>query len=179
MSEFRPNPALPEEDFGIKILRDGTWLHRGRPMARHNLVKLFATVLKRDENGDFWLQTPAEQGRIEVEDAPFIAVEMQRQTSEKGENLLFRTNVDDWAALDADHPLVMREDTAGMLCPYIHIRGRTGCGIEAKLSRAVYYELAALAVPHVDDANLYGVYSAGCFFPLGTAAALAADSETD
>lgn len=179
MSEFRPNPALPEEDFGIKILRDGTWLHQGRPMVRHNLVKLFATVLKRDENGAFWLQTPAEQGRIEVEDAPFIAIEMQRQTSENGENLLFRTNVDDWVTLDADHPLVMRADVAGALCPYIHIRGAQGCGLEAKLSRAVYYELVALAVCHPEDTNLYGVYSAGRFFALGHAEMLAAADETD
>lgn len=169
MSDFAPTPLAPEEeDFAIKILRDGTWLHRGRPIKRHNLVKLFATVLRRDENGDFWLQTPVERGRIEVEDAPFIAVELRREASESGENLLFRTNVDDWVVLGARHLLRMRKGA-----PYIHIRD----GLEARLSRPVYYELAALAVPAPQDADLYGVYSAGEFFPLGRIDNMAADTE--
>lgn len=164
MSDVRPHPAPPEEDFGIKILRDGTWLHEGRPIARGSLVRLFATVLRRDENGDFWLETPAERGRIEVEDAPFIAVELKREASENGENLLFRTNVDDWVTLDDAHPLRFGHDSAdGSPVPYIHIRG----GLEARLARSVYYELAAQAVPHPVQADLYGVYSGGRFFALG------------
>lgn len=167
MSETRTAHYPPEEDFGIKILRDGTWLHRGRPILRHNLVKLFATVLRRDENGDFWLQTPAERGRIEVEDAPFLAVEMRREASGAAQNLLFRTNVDDWVTLGTAHGLrIGIEPQTQTPVPYIHIR----YGLEARIVRSVYYELAALAVPHPQRADLYGVYSGGDFFALGGAA---------
>jgi uncharacterized protein len=164
MSDKIAAPALPEEDFAIKILRDGTWLHRGRPILRHNLVKLFATVLRRDEKGDFWLQTPVERGRIDVEDAPFVAVEMRQEASESGQNLLFRTNVDDWVRLDAEHGLRFGVDPQAQTpVPYIHIRG----GLEARILRSVYYELAALAVPDAADPDLYGVHSGGGFFALG------------
>lgn len=164
MSDNSAASALPEEDFTIEILRDGTWLHQGRPILRHNLVKLFATVLRRDENGDFWLQTPAERGRIAVEDAPFVAVEMRQEASESGQNLLFRTNVDDWALLGAGHDLRIGIDAETQTpVPYIHIRK----GLEARIVRSVYYELAALAVPHAEDRNLYGVHSGGRFFELG------------
>lgn len=181
MSENLPpqplaSAGLPEEDFAIRILRDGTWLHQGRPIMRHNLVKLFSTVLRRDENGDFWLQTPAERGRIDVEDAPFIAVELRREASEKGENLLFRTNVDDWVTLDAAHGLRLGADLAGQTpVPYIHIRG----GLEARLHRNVYYDLAALAQPHPhpENADLYGVYSGGVFFALGTVSSVSEDKK--
>jgi hypothetical protein len=164
MSDNHPLPALPEEDFAIEILRDGTWLHRGRPILRHNLVKLFATVLRRDENGDYWLQTPAERGRIAVADAPFVAVEMRQEASERGQNLLFRTNVDDWVTLGAGHELRIGTDTETQTpVPYIHIRK----GLEARIVRSVYYELAALAVPDPDHPDLYGVHSGGGFYELG------------
>jgi len=166
MSETQPAHNPPEEDFGIKILRDGTWLHQGRPILRHNLVKLFSTVLRRDENGDFWLQTPAERGRIEVEDAPFLAVEMRQEASGAAQNLLFRTNVDDWVVLDTAHSLRIGIDPQTQTpVPYIHIRR----GLEARIVRSVYYELAALAVRHPQEADLYGVYSGGDFFVFGRA----------
>lgn len=163
MSETRSRIDPPEEDFGIKILKNGTWLHRGAPIGRLNLVKLFATVLRRDEKGDFWLQTPVERGRIEVEDAPFVAVEMRREFSENKQELHFRTNIDAWVRLDAEHPLVIKpaRDTA-QLSPYICL----GKGLEARLDRSVYYELAALAEPHAGQPDLYGVNSAGMFFAL-------------
>src|SRR6218665_905727 len=163
MSETRSRIDPPEEGFGIKIIKNGTWLHRGAPIERLNLVKLFATVLKRDENGDFWLQTPAERGRIAVEDAPFVAVELRREGAGDTQTLHFRTNIDAWVRLDAEHPLIMKpaRDT-GQLTPYIHIRS----GIEARLGRSVYYELAALAEPAAAQPDLYGVNSAGMFFAL-------------
>jgi len=143
MSDKSAPPALPEEDFAIEILRDGTWLHQGRPILRHNLVKLFATVLRRDENGDFWLQTPAERGRIAVEDAPFVAVEMRQEASELGQNLLFRTNVDDWVTLGTGHALRIGMDAETQTpVPYIHIRK----GLEARIVRSIYYELTAFTV---------------------------------
>lgn len=163
MSDRPATAPLPEEDFGIKILKNGTWLHQGRPIVRQNLVKLFASVLRRDEIGDFWLQTPAERGRIEVEDAPFMAVELRRDGAGRGQMLHFRTNVDDWVALDAAHALYLRAaPETGLLEPYIHIRG----GLEAKIARSVYYELAGLVENAPDDEHLYGVYSGGVFFPL-------------
>ncbi len=149
---------MVEEDFGIKILQNGTWLHQGRPIMRHNLVKLFATVLKKDENGDYWLQTPVERGRIEVEDVPFLAVEMRQETSEQGKNLLFRTNLDDWVTADAAHPL--RFGAA----PYVTVRQN----LEARLTRAVYYELMHLAHERPAGSDHWGVTSANVFFPIST-----------
>lgn len=143
-----------EEDFGIKILKNGTWLHQGRPIMRHNLVKLFATVLKIDEKGDYWLQTPVERGRIEVEDKPFIAVELKVEASENGQNLLFRTNMDEWVTLDAAHPLLV--DTS----PYVMVRG----GLAARLNRPTYYALMDLAQEEAPDSGVFGVRSAGQFF---------------
>lgn len=149
---------MVEEDFGIKILQNGTWLHQGRPIMRHNLVKLFATVLKKDENGDYWLQTPVERGRIEVEDVPFLAVEMRQETSEQGKNLLFRTNLDEWVTADAAHPL--RFGAA----PYVTVRQN----LEARLTRAVYYELMHLAHESPAGSDHWGVTSANVFFPIPT-----------
>lgn len=165
MSENRTRIDPPEEDFGIQILKNGTWLHRGAAIERLNLVKLFATVLRRDENGDFWLQTPVERGRITVDDAPFVAVELRRDISGDVQALHFRTNIDEWVRLDAEHPLIIKpaRDT-GQLTPYIHIRG----GLEARVDRSVYYELAALAESHAEQPDLYGVNSAGTFFALMT-----------
>lgn len=145
-----------EEDFGIKILKNGTWLHQGRPIKRQSLVKLFTTVLRIDENGDYWLQTPVERGRITVEDKPFVAVEMQVKPSEKGQNLLFRTNLDDWVTVDAAHPLLF-DDT-----PYVMVRD----GLAARLNRATYYALMERAEPAAEDATIYGVWSGGAFFPV-------------
>jgi hypothetical protein len=150
-----------EEDFGIKILKNGTWLHQGRPIKRLPLVKLFATVLKIDEKGDYWLQTPVERGRIEVEDKPFLAVEMQVESSEKGQNLLFRTNLDDWVTVDAAHPLLF-DDT-----PYVMVRD----GLAARLNRATYYALMEMAAPAAGDVKAYGVRSGGVFFPVARIAA--------
>lgn len=147
---------MVEEDFGIKILQNGTWLHQGRPIMRHNLVKLFATVLKKDENGDYWLQTPVERGRIDVEDVPFIAVEMRQEASEQGKNLLFRTNLDEWVTADAAHPL--RFGAA----PYVTVRQN----LEARLTRAVYYELMHLAHENPAGSDQWGVTSANVFFPI-------------
>lgn len=143
-----------EEAFGITILKNGTWLHQGRPITRHNLVKLFATVLKIDEKGDYWLQTPVERGRIEVEDKPFIAVELKVEASENGQNLLFRTNMDEWVTLDAAHPLLV--DTS----PYVMVRG----GLAARLNRPTYYALMDLAVENEAGSGVFGVWSAGQFF---------------
>jgi hypothetical protein len=140
-------PSPEDEKYPIRIARDGTWFYHGSPIGRIELVKLFATVLRRDEAGDYWLITPAERGRIVVEDVPFVAVELQQRE----DGLHFRTNIDHWVRLDAEHPLSWR---AGV--PYILVRA----SLEARLATSVYYELAAL----VENG---GVASAGQFFAFG------------
>ena len=107
-----PNDAGPPTDFGIRIAKDGTWYHNGLPFRRMPLVKLFATVLKRAENGDYLLVTPVERGTIEVEDAPFVAVEMTAEGEGREQMLKFRTNLDEWVTADADHPIWLVIDVA-------------------------------------------------------------------
>jgi uncharacterized protein len=151
--------------FEMRIARDGTWYYRGSPIGRIALVKLFATVLRRDEQGDFWLITPAEQGRIEVEDAPFVAVELNAVGKGPDQALTLRTNLDEIVAVDRDHPLRIEHDpVSGEPSPYVLVRD----GLEARLNRAVYYELVELGLERrAGDDHVYGVWSAGCFFPLG------------
>ncbi len=160
-------PDTPiEEHYDIKILRDGTWLYNGTPINRHNLVKLFATVLQKDAEGRFWLVTPYERGMIAVEDAPFTAVELRVESAGKGQILSFRTNLDDWVVAGAAHPIRVAQDAqSGHQSPYVMVRG----GMEARISRAVYYELAAMAVPDDADAGIYGVWSQNEFYAIGRA----------
>lgn len=130
------------------------------------LVKLFATVLKRDSAGDFWLETPVERGRIEVEDAPFIVVELEAKGSGQDQTVRVRTNLDEWVTIGPDHPLRLRLPQSGPATsplPYVAIRP----SLEGRLLRSVYYELVELGDSHqLDSALLYGIWSAGQFFPL-------------
>lgn len=157
-------------DLPFVIKRDGTWLYRGTSINRKELVCLFASVLKRDAEGVWWLRTPAERGRIEVEDAPFVAVELQWAGDSRRQTLTFRTNIDQVVTAGPDHPIRVSHDI--VTCeptPYIRLRGGEGdFDIEARVNRAVYYELVALAVPEYVGAHLMlGVWSSGQFFPLG------------
>jgi hypothetical protein len=153
-----------EEYYGIRILKNGTWLYNGTPINRHNLVKLFASVLKKDEAGGYWLITPYEKGRIEVDDVPFAAVEVKTEGAGKAQVLQFRTNIDDWVTADAAHPLRVSFDARnGEPSPYIMVRD----GLEARITRAVYYELVKIAAEDEKEQGLYGVWSQGAFFPIG------------
>ncbi len=157
-------------DLPFLIRRDGTWLYRGSPIARKELVCLFASVLKREADGSFWLETPAERGRIEVEDAPFVAVELDWMGDGRQQTLSFRTNVDQVVTAGPDHPIRVAHDV--LTCeptPYILMRPDAGDhGVEARINRAVYYELVALAVPEwVGCRRMLGVWSCCRFFPLG------------
>jgi hypothetical protein len=164
--ERAPNFAqLPScGDFDMRIARDGTWFYRGSPIGRKPLVKLFSTVLRR-EDGEYWLVTPVERGRILVDDAPFVAVEVTATGQGHDQTLTFRTNVDDDVALDDSHPLRVDHDSAsGAEVPYVTVRG----GLEARILRPVYYHLVELgAFAEMDGAEQFGVWSAGRFFPLG------------
>ena len=143
----------------FRIAADGTWFHDGAVISRPALVRLFATVLRRDGAGDYWLVTPAEKVAVAVEDAPFIAVETACDGAGRVAHRRFRTNVDAWVPLDRDHPLVVRADRAGPR-PYLALGG----GLEARLARSVYYELAGEAEAGPDGA--LGIWSAGVFFAL-------------
>lgn len=163
-------PPVECGDLPFLIRRDGTWLYRGSPINRKELVCLFASVLKREADGSFYLETPAERGRIEVEDAPFIAVELDWVGDGREQALSFRTNVDKVVTAGPDHPIRVAHDI--LTCeptPYILVRAGAGDhGIEARINRAVYYELVALAVPEwIGCRRMLGVWSCGKFFPLG------------
>jgi uncharacterized protein len=158
-----PSRTLPKlnvcPDIGLKIGRDGTWSYRGSPIGRKPLVKLFASVLRKEEDG-YFLVTPVEKVPIEVEDTPFVAVEMQREGSGKTQRLTFRTNVDDTVIAGSDHPLGFACGEGRSFVPFIVVRG----GLTARLARPVYYELAALAMSASGEEGP-GVWSGGTFFP--------------
>lgn len=166
-SEQKSNPnPLPLDavcgEIDIRIDRTGLWFHDGSPIGRKELMKLFSTVLKKDGNGDYWLQTPVEKGRIQVEDAPFIAIRMNVEGTGKDQVLHFETNCDDAMRADADHPIRIEIDTETQEpSPYVIVRDN----LEAKIARAVFYDLVDLGVDHEGD---FGVWSAGIFFPIGS-----------
>ena len=146
--------------FDIRIAADGTWFHEGRAIRRKRLVKLFASVLKRDESGDYWLETPVEKGRIVVEDAPFTAVEVEESLRHGRKVLSFRTNLDDWVEAGEDHPIhVTVNQETGEPRPYVSVRN----GLDALILRPVYYRLAEAAE---EEEGRSGVRSNGVFFPL-------------
>ena len=165
MSDRRPAPG--ERAFGLRIARDGRWFHQGSPIERLALVRLFATVLRREPDGSYWLVTPVERGRIEVEDVPFVAVELAVDGRGAGRRLSLRSNLDEWMTVGRGHPLRARRPAdqpadAGFV-PYVEVRD----GLEARLARPVYYELMELAEEHQVGAEIrLGVWSDGCFFPL-------------
>jgi len=161
----RPTP----QEFDIRIAADGSWYHEDGLIARPALVRLFASVLRREADGSYWLVTPVERGRIDVDDVPFIIVAANCQGDGRDQVIRLRTNVDDEIILDADHPLVMRHPPQGDdLRPYVMVRpGMQGHpGLEGRIARPVFYELAALAVEGPD--GQIGVWSAGMFFSLET-----------
>jgi hypothetical protein len=157
-------------DLPFLIKRDGTWLYRGTPINRKPMVCLFATVLKREIDGSYLLETPAERGKIEVEDVPFVAVELEWSGHGTGQTLCFRTNTDQCVTAGPEHPIRIAHDL--LTCeptPYLHIRdGKGSYPIEARINRATYYELVALAEPGMlHGRKVLGVWSDGAFFSLG------------
>jgi hypothetical protein len=152
-------------DIDIRIGRDGTWFYHGSPIGRKPLVKLFASVLRRDSKGDYWLVTPAERGRIKVDDVPFMAVEVNAAGSGPSQTLTFRTNLDEEVTADAQHPIRVAQDPDSRE-PRSYILVRE-C-MEARILRPVFYELVERAeLRHGSDDEEYGVWSRGRFFPLG------------
>lgn len=152
-------------DLDMRIAADGTWYYMGTPIGRPALVRLFSTILKR-EDGKHFLVTPVEKVGIRVDDAPFLAVEMTKERSETGLCLRFRTNVDDWVACDSEHSLRFEPSAEGGLTPYLHVRA----DLWAKVTRALYYDLVDIGeVRVVDGREMFGVASAGAFFAMADA----------
>jgi hypothetical protein len=161
-------------DLDMRIASDGTWFYLKTPIGRAALVKLFASVLKR-EGDKYFLVTPVEKCGITVDDAPFLAVELEvehgdRRQSDRGQVLRFRTNVDDWVACGPEHALRFEPEpeTAG-LKPYLHVRR----GLWAKVTRALFYDLVELGEERdIGGERMFGVASAGEFFAMAPAESL-------
>jgi hypothetical protein len=147
-------------DIGLKIGRDGTWYYQESPIERKALVKLFASVLRLEEDGRYYLVTPVEKVPIAVESLPFVAVEMRREGEGEAQVLTFRTNIDDVVTAGADHPLGFQPGNLGGFVPSVLVRDK----LAARLSRSIYYELATTAVESGGPGRL-GVWSGGVFFP--------------
>ena len=151
-------------DLDMRIARDGRWFYRGSPIGRIALVKLFASVLRREPDGCYWLVTPAERGRIEVEDVPFLAVALTVEGEGRRQQLIFRTNLDDIVTAGPDHPLRVETTASGEPGPYILVRD----DLEARLTRPVFYDLVELGnVELIENDSQFGVWSQGRFFRLG------------
>src|SRR6266700_1249903 len=156
-------------DIEMRIAADGTWFYQKTPIGRPALVKLFASVLKR-EGGKYYLVTPVEKCGILVEDVPFLAVELKLETQASGPILHFRTNVDDWVACGPANMLRFGAQVeTGRLKPYLHVRR----DLWARVTRALFYDLVALGEERdVDGERMFGIASGPAFFAMQPAASL-------
>jgi len=162
------NPAHCGE-IDIVIKRNGLWLHEGAPIGREALVRLFSTVLRKDRDG-IYLVTPVEKMKITVEDAPFVAVRVDRARNESGgEALRFLTNVGDVVEAGPENAIrVEVNPDTGEPHPYLHVRR----GLEALIARPVFYELVEMAQERqTPEGPTLGVESNGAWFPVGPARA--------
>lgn len=142
-------------DIDMRIKRDGSWDYMGTPISRKRMIKLFSTILRRDGD-DYFLVTPVEKVGIKVDDAPFVAVEMEQDN----DHIIFRTNLDDYVKAGIDYPIsVVIDNKTGEPSPYVRVRGN----LDALITRSVFYQLAELAKEHE---GRFGVWSSGVFFPL-------------
>ena len=151
-------------DSEMRIARDGTWYHQGSPIGRETMVRLFASILRREPDGSHVLVTPVEKLDIVVEDAPFVAVELKADGDGTAATLTFRLNTGDLVTANTAHPLRFEAGADGPR-PYLSVRG----GMEALVARSVYYELAERAL--AGDDGVAGVWSDGAFFALEPAVA--------
>ena len=154
-------------DIDMRIDNQGLWHYLGSPIGRIELVKLFSTVLRRDDIGDHWLITPAEMCRIQVDDAAYMAVEMDISGEGEDQSITFRTNIDKHYTLSDAHPLRIEvHPETQEPAPYIAL----DYGLEAKLNRPVFYELVEHGIAEtIGQEQIYGVWSDGCFFRIGDA----------
>lgn len=156
-------------DIDMRIARDGTWYYLGTPIGRKPLVKLFASIIKREE-GRYFLVTPVEKVGITVEDAPFVAIDFSITGEGRDQVVTFLTNVDDEAAAGPDLPIrVTHDPKTGEPAPYARIRR----DLEALIDRKSFYRLVEIGSEHMVEGILqFGVWSRGTFFPFQPAAEL-------
>lgn len=150
-------------DSAMEIRADGSWFHEGGRINRPAMVKLFSTILRREADGSHVLVTPAEKLKIAVEDTPFRAVEMKSEGEGDARKLVFRLDTDDLVIAGADHPLGFGGDPDAP-DPRLHVRGEPGNGLEARIDRALYYEIVDMAL--ADGAEPPAIWSDGTRFPL-------------
>jgi hypothetical protein len=156
-------------EIDMLIRTDGTWFYNGSPIGRAALVRLFASILRKD--GDrYVLVTPVEKVGIKVEDAPFLATAMHAQDAPEGETLVFETNVGDVTRAGPSHPLRFERGAHDGVKPYVHVRG----GLWARLTRPLAHDLVGITVEREqDDEAWLGICSAGAFFPMCRASDMA------
>jgi uncharacterized protein len=146
-------------EIGMRIASDGTWFYQGSPIGRHALVKLFSSILRKDADGHV-LVTPVERVGIEVDDAPFLAVEMVAEGEGDARRLSFRTNVDDIVEVGPDHPLRFERDEHGGVKPYLRVRG----DLWALVTRPLMYDLIEMGEERVvSGKSAYGIGAGGIF----------------
>ena len=146
-------------DSEMRIGRDGTWFHQGSPIGRQAMVRLFSTILRREPDGAYVLVTPVEKLTIEIEDAPFVAIELKSEGEGERRRLAFRLNTGDLVVAGPDRPLRFEQRGDGPH-PYLAVRA----GLDALVARPVYYELANIALD--EGATPPGLWSDGQFFPV-------------
>jgi len=149
-------------DSQMRIASDGTWFHEGSPIGRAAMVRLFSTILRREPDGGFVLVTPGEKLTIQVDDAPFLAVEVKSEGERADRRLAFRLNTGDLVVADSSHKLRVEQRADGPH-PYLAVRK----GLEALIARSVYYELVNIAID--EGADPPGLWSEGEFFALDAA----------
>lgn len=147
-------------DSEMRIAADGTWYHQGSPIGRPALVRLFSTVLRREADGSHVLVTPVEKLSIMVDDAPFIAVEATSEGEGRGRSIALRLNTDELVIAGPQHPLNITTAPDGSPRPYVHVRG----GLEARINRPVFYQLADIALDEQADGGPPGLWSGGMWF---------------
>ncbi|MFO7703919.1 MAG: DUF1285 domain-containing protein [Halopseudomonas sp.] len=162
------NPPLSGE-MDMQIARDGTWYHEGDPIGRKALVQLFAGILRLDADGRYYLVSPVERWAIKVEDAPFVATQLQVEGQGEQQNLVFTTNLQDSFSAGPEHPIrVVVDAHTQEPSPYVLVR----TNLEALINRNLYYELVELAVEREHNGKTcLGVWSQDCFFPIDGQAA--------
>jgi uncharacterized protein len=147
-------------DIDMRIASDGTWYYLNSPIGRKPLYTLFSRVLRKDEDGKYYLVTPVEKCGIRVDDAPFVAIRMAVEGEGKGQRIHFETNVDDHVCVSRDNPLRFEDEAGtGGLKPYVLVRSN----LEALVARSLFYDLVSLGV---EKDGWFGVWSSGVFFPM-------------
>lgn len=170
-STRRPQPAPVDQwdppvsgEMDMQIVRDGTWYHEGDPIKRLALAQLFASILRRDDDGRFYLVTPVERWAIQVDDAPFVATQLKVEGEGEQQKLIFTTNLEDAVEAGVDNPIRVEVDPDTQEpSPYVLVRSN----LEALIGRNVFYQLVELAVEREHEgATCLGVWSHGHFFPI-------------